>query len=116
MAIADIVEAISAFAGKNAFTAWHSAKDRLDERHRPPRASGDVLRRGGRVVEGARLERVYTGNRIEGSNPSLSAISACHAVAFIGFSQIPWGTNPQFTPHFSWILVDYIVALARHRP
>ena len=31
-------------------------------------------RRGGRVVEGARLERVYTGNCIEGSNPSLSAI------------------------------------------
>ena len=31
-------------------------------------------RTGGRVVEGARLERVYTGNRIEGSNPSLSAI------------------------------------------
>jgi hypothetical protein len=30
-------------------------------------------RRGGRVVEGARLERVYTGNRIEGSNPSPSA-------------------------------------------
>ena len=29
--------------------------------------------RGGRVVEGARLESVYTGNRIEGSNPSLSA-------------------------------------------
>ena len=27
-----------------------------------------------RVVEGARLESVYTGNRIEGSNPSLSAI------------------------------------------
>ena len=25
------------------------------------------------MVEGARLERVYTGNRIEGSNPSLSA-------------------------------------------
>ncbi len=31
-------------------------------------------RTGGRVAEGARLERVYTGNRIEGSNPSLSAI------------------------------------------
>jgi hypothetical protein len=31
------------------------------------------LRRGGRVVEGARLERVYTGNRIKGSNPFLSA-------------------------------------------
>ena len=31
--------------------------------------------RGGRVVEGARLERVYTGDRIKGSNPFLSAIS-----------------------------------------
>ena len=29
--------------------------------------------RGGRVVEGARLEIVYAGNRIEGSNPSFSA-------------------------------------------
>ena len=33
------------------------------------------VRRGGRAVEGARLEIVYTGNRIEGSNPSLSAIN-----------------------------------------
>ena len=32
------------------------------------------LRRGGRVVEGARLESVYTSNRIKGSNPFLSAI------------------------------------------
>jgi hypothetical protein len=31
------------------------------------------LRRGGRVVEGARLESVYTGNRIVGSNPTPSA-------------------------------------------
>ncbi len=31
---------------------------------------------GGRVVEGARLESVYTGNRIAGSNPALSAISS----------------------------------------
>ena len=31
------------------------------------------LRRGGRVVEGARLESVYTGNRIAGSNPAPSA-------------------------------------------
>ena len=30
-------------------------------------------RRDGRAAEGARLESVYTGNRIEGSNPSLSA-------------------------------------------
>src|SRR5262245_55134707 len=32
-----------------------------------------LIRRGGRVAEGARLESVYTGNRIEGSNPSPSA-------------------------------------------
>ncbi len=31
-------------------------------------------RRDGRAVEGARLESVYRGNSIEGSNPSLSAI------------------------------------------
>jgi hypothetical protein len=31
------------------------------------------LRRGGRVVEGARLESVYAGNRIAGSNPAPSA-------------------------------------------
>lgn len=29
--------------------------------------------RGGRVVEGARLEIVYAGNRIGGSNPPFSA-------------------------------------------
>ncbi len=29
--------------------------------------------RGGRVAEGARLESVYAGNRIAGSNPALSA-------------------------------------------
>ncbi len=33
-----------------------------------------MSRRGGRVVEGARLEFVYAGNRIAGSNPALSAI------------------------------------------
>jgi hypothetical protein len=32
-------------------------------------------RRDGRVAEGARLESVYRGNSIEGSNPSLSASS-----------------------------------------
>ncbi len=32
------------------------------------------LRRGGRVAEGARLESVYTGDRIAGSNPAPSAI------------------------------------------
>ena len=34
------------------------------------------MRRGGRVVECAALEMQYTGNRIEGSNPSLSAINS----------------------------------------
>ena len=33
-----------------------------------------VMRRGVRAVEGARLESVYTGNRIVGSNPTLSAM------------------------------------------
>lgn len=34
------------------------------------------------MVEGARLERVYTGNRIEGSNPSLTARKALILLAF----------------------------------
>ena len=42
--------------------------------------SKDEFRRAGRVAEGAPLLRVYTGNRIEGSNPSLSAI-------FLGMAQ-----------------------------
>ena len=33
------------------------------------------------MAEGARLESVYTGNRIEGSNPSLSAILYLRAAA-----------------------------------
>ena len=33
-----------------------------------------MLRRDGRVVEGARLESVYTVKGIVGSNPTLSAI------------------------------------------
>ena len=36
--------------------------------------SASRMRKGGRVVEGAPLERVYAGNRIESSNLSLSAI------------------------------------------
>ena len=35
--------------------------------------SKEEFGRAGRVAEGAPLLRVYTGNRIEGSNPSLSA-------------------------------------------
>ena len=40
-------------------------------------------RRGGRVVEGARLESVYRGNSIMGSNPILSAIIFNSKSAFI---------------------------------
>lgn len=40
-------------------------------------------RAGGRVVEGARLERVYGCKPIEGSNPSLSASSICQQVNFL---------------------------------
>ena len=36
-------------------------------------SAANSFRRGGRAAEGARLESVYTGNRIEGSNPSPSA-------------------------------------------
>jgi hypothetical protein len=44
-----------------------------------PRDAGSFVtqyqqRRGGRVVEGARLESVYAGNRIAGSNPAPSAM------------------------------------------
>tara|TARA_B100000378_G_scaffold276753_1_gene275404 strand:+ start:444 stop:782 length:339 start_codon:yes stop_codon:yes gene_type:complete len=60
----------------------------------PPIGSAEAgaRRTGGRVVEGARLERVYTGNRIEGSNPSLSAITSSQDHDFIhGFlSGIGW--------------------------
>ena len=39
-------------------------------------------RRDGRVAEGARLESVYTGNRIVGSNPTLSAKQSSQAVSY----------------------------------
>ena len=39
-------------------------------------------RAGGRVVEGARLERVYGCKPIEGSNPSLSASSTAFVLLF----------------------------------
>ena len=48
----------------------------------------DLFRRGGRVVEGARLESVYTGNRIVGSNPTLSAINLSFLIVKYGVSII----------------------------
>lgn len=60
-------------------------------------------RTGGRVAEGARLERVYTGNRIEGSNPSLSAIYFFKPLNsnnyFSGCIFSP-SLRPSFGPHF----------------
>src|SRR5262252_939676 len=51
-------------------------------------------RRDGRAVEGARLESVYRGNSIEGSNPSLSA-------SYRHNSRTPkWNAN-QLTPRFA---------------
>ena len=41
--------------------------------HRAYAGRRSALWRGGRAVEGARLESVYTGNRIAGSNPAPSA-------------------------------------------
>ena len=49
-----------------------------------PRPIAGNGRRDGRVAEGARLESVYTGNRIVGSNPTPSAI-----VAFFASGQRP---------------------------
>src|SRR6516162_2371969 len=40
---------------------------------RDPQGPASILRRGGRVVECTALEMRHTGNRIGGSNPSLSA-------------------------------------------
>ena len=40
--------------------------------------------RDGRAVEGARLESVYTSNRIVGSNPTLSAINLTFSILKCG--------------------------------
>src|ERR1700736_1708992 len=46
------------------------------------------LRRGGRVVEGARLESVYAGNRVAGSNPgppaSYYVLDIAYIIVFLG--------------------------------
>ena len=43
------------------------------------------LRRDGRAAEGARLESVYTGNRIVGSNPTPSASVAYNVLIILAF-------------------------------
>jgi hypothetical protein len=55
------------------------------ERRYIARSAGMVrgLWRDGRVAEGARLESVYTGNRIVGSNPTLSASNRSQLFALV---------------------------------
>ena len=47
------------------------------------------------MAEGARLESVYTGNRIEGSNPSPSANFRTCCVDFIKLKLTQWASVPQ---------------------
>src|SRR5579871_20359 len=67
---------------KKPSTARDHSLDCSGRKERERASRGNMLfceqpsRRDGRVVEGARLESVYRGNSIEGSNPSLSAIIA----------------------------------------
>ena len=59
--------------------------------YRVPRSAGRrALWRGGRVAEGARLESVYTGNRIVGSNPTPSATLYSHLRCVTGFMIDRW--------------------------
>src|SRR6266487_625560 len=46
-----------------------------------------VMRRGGRVAEGAALEMPYTGNCIAGSNPALSANQSCTKLGILRRSE-----------------------------
>src|SRR5207249_7449422 len=64
-------------------------------------------RRDGRVAEGARLESVYTGNRIGGSNPSLSAITFGNAAMPVALSSEIKGLidAPNFA-HFATLMPD----------
>jgi hypothetical protein len=61
------------------------------------RAPGEARRRGGRAVEGARLESVFTGNRNVGSNPTPSAncLIFCIINSNLGFYGVP---NPLINP------------------
>jgi hypothetical protein len=52
---------------------WPLACQHTDRRYSAGHPRLAQPRRGGRAAQGARLESVYTGNRIEASNPSPSA-------------------------------------------
>ncbi|GBF05327.1 hypothetical protein DAERI_040087 [Deinococcus aerius] len=67
--------------------------------HPPPLALPPLIRysthrwNGARVVEGARLESVYRGNLIEGSNPSRSAKARACACFPDTTGTFVWGGN-----------------------
>ena len=63
-----------------------------------PRAPWRTLRRGGRVAEGARLESVYAGNRIAGSNPAPSASNTAQVIELIGLLRVNQATIPKPAP------------------
>jgi hypothetical protein len=50
----------------------------------------DATWRGGRAAEGARLESVYAGNCIAGSNPAPSAKSDIKSLFYNGLCVINW--------------------------
>jgi hypothetical protein len=52
------------------------------------------------VAEGARLESVYTGNRIEGSNPSLSASVKISDHLRLLVTRAPPRSDPAFASRF----------------
>jgi hypothetical protein len=64
------------------------------------------------VAEGARLESVYTGNRIEGSNPSPSA-SFLICILSAAASLLPCSPSPRWFPLLSLIPGDLAVALVQ---
>jgi hypothetical protein len=79
------VSCSATIAGVGSMSGVQEARDRrnasacvpascwLDKRHDPRAARPSPRRRGGRVVDRTALEMRHTGNRIGGSNPSLSA-------------------------------------------
>src|ERR1700678_4391543 len=67
-------------------------------------------RRDGRVVEGARLESVYRGNSIEGSNPSLSAIHSKGSTPSMGQ---PLTDSRTHYPNSQSVVLDVSKAVSR---
>jgi hypothetical protein len=81
-----------------AFYPGGNATASCQPRHLDYSARRSGCRRGGRAAEGARLESVYTGNRIEGSNPSPSARHCSHPIPeLIKALAKPFALNPAYT-------------------